>query len=354
MAVRQKKAGGGPAGAGGIAESPYAELERALKEAYEAARSGRQGQQEHEVELPELGDLLVEVYAKQYKQKEYSVFFKVFKRGNRYPLCGVELSLRDEKPPAVHIDCDELMTLASGCARGKGCALSWEEARTALGLTVWAASRLAGLAGIPAKVEKVGLVEARDTWDGGLSVLPCLQVSVNGKSYSVCRWARLFRDPNRGWKVESIYRLIPIGKHAKMIGALAELKEMVKEYVENREREGAKSTYASKYQGEFLRLEEVVLRRPDGTEEVLLVPWLYKLNYIGEGLAVVYVYCPHSCSEGSDSELADAFKKELEEAWGEVVQAVRRYTEEQDPRYAALAYIAAEALRKAWPSAGLA
>ena len=40
-------------------------------------------------------------------------------------------------------------------------------------------------------------------------------------------------------------------------------------------------------------------------------------------------------------------KKELEEALGVVVQEGRRYTEEHDPRYAALAYIVVEALGRA-------
>jgi len=238
--------------------------------------------------------------------------------------------------------------LASKCARGKDCALSWEEMEDALKLAGLAVNVLAGLAGAPAKVEKVGLVEARYTRNGKLSVLPCLQVSVKGKSYSVCEWARLSRNPGEDWGVKDGLMLVPIGEaHAKMIGALAELKEMVEEHLRSRESEGAKRIHAREHLGKFLGLKEVVLRRPDGTEEVLLEPWLYKLNYIGEGLAVVYVYCPYSCSEGSDSELADAFKKELEEVVGKVVQACGRLTGEHDPRYAVFAYIALEALGRA-------
>ena len=348
MAVRQKKAGGGPAGAGGGGGEgrALAVLEGALREAYEAARSSLKEYQERRIELPELGDLLVEVYAKQYKQKEYSVFFKVFKRGNRYPLCEVELFLRDEKPSAVYVDCRELMDLASGCAGGGGCALSWEEMEGALGFAGWAVNRLAGLAGIPAKVEKVSLVEAYNTKDGEVDVFPCLQVSIDDKSYSVCRRACLYRNPKRGWGVDSDIRLVPIGEtHAKMIGMLMELGKMVSEYIRNRESEGAERARAREYRGDFLELEEAALRLPDGTEEVLLEPWLYKLDYLGEDFAALF--CFHDCPESSDSELADALRKELEEAWGEVVQAVRRYTEEQDPRYAALAYIVAEAVKRA-------
>ena len=358
MAVRQREAaGGGVAGGGSAGESPYAELKRALREAYEAARSGRQEQLERRVELPELGGLLVEVYVDTYWSD--AVIFKVLKRGrggggDQSLLCYVKLRFKDKKPYEFEVDCDGLKNLASWCARGKGCALSWDEVETALGLTGWAASRLAELAGIPAKVEGTGLVKAYDVGDGELHVLPCLQVSASGKSYSVCQGLRLSRNTSGSWEVKGGLRLVPIGKHARMAEALAELEKMVKEYVENLEREGAKFTYASKHRGEFLRLDEVVLRRPDGTKEVLLVPWFYKalrepwfhkLNYIGEDFAVVY--CPANRSKISDSELADAVRKELEEAWGEVVRAGRRYTEEQDPRYAALAYIALEALRRA-------
>ena len=53
------------------------------------------------------------------------------------------------------------------------------------------------------------------------------------------------------------------------------------------------------------------------------------------------------CTKSNDSELADALRKELEEAWGVVVQECRRYTEELDPRYAVFAYIVVEALRRA-------
>ena len=349
MAVKQRKAGGGSSAGGG--ESPYTELERALKEVYEAARGLRQGQRgrrkrlERRVEPPELGDLFVKVYTKQYGTGERAAIFKVFKRDYLDPFCSVWLEFEDGEPLLVDVDCEKLEELASRCARGRGCVLSWEEARTALELAVWAASRLAGLAGIPAKMERAGLVEAHDTWDGKPSVLPCLQVSMNGKSYSVCKGVLLFRDPNRGWKVESIYRLVPIGKHAKMVEALMELRKMVEEYVENREREGAKSTRVRKHRGKFLELEKVVLRRRDGTEEVLLKLWLPWLYRIGEGFAVVY--CPDSYMESSDGELAAMIKKELEEALGVVVQAGRRYTEEHDPRYAALAYIAAEAVSRA-------
>jgi len=357
MAVRWREAEGGTgAGAGnapGATESSYAQLERVLREAYEAARSGRQEQQEHEIELPELGGLLVkvymkqyeeeeytEVYMKQYEEEEYTAVLEVLKSG--HPLCKVELSIRNGEPLAVSVDCWELENLASECARGGSCWLSWEEMEDALKLTGWAANVLAELAGIPVKVEGTGLVDA----------LPCLQVSVNGKSYSVCQWAYLSHDPNRGWEVKGDYRLIPIGEaHIKIAEALMELEEMVEKYVENREREGAEYIYAAghtrarEYRGEFLRLKEVVLRRPDGTEEVLLEPQLSWIDYIGEDFTVVY--CPYSCPEGSDSELADALRKELEEVVGVVVQECRRYTEELDPRYAAFAYIVVEALRRA-------
>ena len=352
MAVRQRKrdAGGGVAGGGSAGESPYAELKRALREAYEAARSGRQGQQEHEVELPELGGLLVKVYAKQYEQederKEYAAVLEVFKRGHPDPLCKVELYLRDKKSPAVHIDCDELMTLASRCARDRDCWLSWEEMEDALGLTVWAVNRLAELAGIPAKVEKVGLMEARNTRNDEVNVFPCLQVSASSKSYSVCDRVLLSRSMGGGWMGEGIYRLIPIGEaYVKIAEALMELGEMVWEYIRSREREGAWRIRDIKYWRRFLKLEEVVLRLPDGTEEVLLKPQLPRLEYLGEDFAALF--CFYDCSEDCDSELADALRKELEEAWGVVVQAVRRLTEEHDPQYAALAYIALEALGRA-------
>ena len=126
---------------------------------------------------------------------------------------------------------------------------------------------------------------------------------------------------------------------------MMELGEMMKEYVENLESEGAKSTYASKHRGEFLVLDEVVLRRPDGAEEVLLKPWFLELNYTGEDFAVVK--CPYGCPEGGDSELADAVKKDLEEALGVVVRTVRRYMETGDPRLTTFAYIVVEALGRA-------
>jgi len=356
MAVRWREAGGGP-GTGSAGESPYAELERALREAYEAARSGRQEQLERRVELLKLGGLLVEVYVDTYWSD--AVIFKVLKcgrgcGGDEPPLCSVELKFEDGEPYEFEVDCDGLKNFASGCAGGGGCALSWEEMERALGLAGLAANVLAKLAGAPVNVKGTGLVEAYDTRNGKPRVLPCLQVSVKGESYSVCQGLRLSRNPGGGWRVKGLLRLVPIGKHARVADALMELGEMMKEYVENLEREGAKSTYASKHRGEFLVLDEVVLRRPDGTKEVLLVPWFYKarqeswfhkLNYIGEDFAVVY--CPANRSKISDSELADAVKKDLEEAWGVVVQAVRRYMETGDPRLITFAYITAEAVRRA-------
>jgi len=358
MAVRQREAaGGGVAGGGGAGESLYAKLERALKEAYDAVRSGRQGQQEHEVELPELGGLLVKVYtkqhepkvyAKQYEPKECAAVFEVFKRGHPDPLCKVELYLLNREPSAVYVDCWILRDLASVCARGGGCWLSWEEARAALELAGWAASRLIKLAGIPAKVEKVGLVKAYNTGDGELHVLPCLQVSMNGKSYSVCQWVRLYSDPGGGWEVKSSLRLVPIGEvYAKMVRVLAELRRIVSEYTWNQESEGAERARAREYRGEFLELEEFVLHRPDGTKEVLLELWFPGLYHIGESFAVVDCLFSGKCTKSSDSELADAVKKELEEAWGVVVQAVRRYREEHDPRLTTFAYITLEAVRRA-------
>jgi len=296
----------------------------------------------------ELGGLFAEVYAVQYKQKEYSVFFKVLMRGHPEPLCKVELSLRNEKPLAVYVGCLRLGELASECARGGGCRLSLEEARAALGLAVWAANVLAELAGAPLEVEEVELVEAYDIGTGGPSVLPCLQVSVNGKSYSICRWAYLRRDPGGGWRVKGGLRLVPIGEaHARMVGALVELREMVSEYTWYRESESARYMRVRKRQGEFLELEEIVLHRPDGTEEVLLKPRLYKLYYLGEGFTMLECVFFDKCTKSNDSELADALRKELEEVVGVVVQECKRYTEELDPRYAALAYIAAEAVRRA-------
>jgi len=341
MAVRQRKAGGssGPGAGGG--ESPYTELEGALREVYEAARSGRQGQLERRVELPELGDLLVEVFSVKFFAR-----VEVLKRGNLNPLCEVGLFFGNEKPLIVGVICGELEELASRCARGEGCWLSWEEARDALGLTVWAVNRLAELAGAPAKVEKVGLVEAYDIRNGKPSVFPCLQVSMNGERRLMCQWAYLRRDPNGGWRVDSGLRLVPIGEaHAKMIGALVEIKEMVWKHIENRKGEGAEHIHAREHQGEFLELEEVVLRRPDGAEEVLLKPWFLELNYTGEDFAVVK--CSDSCPESSDSELAAMIKKEVEEAMGEVAQAVRRYMETGDPRLTTFAYIVVEALGRA-------
>ena len=340
---REREAGGGPGAGGAAGESTYAKLERALREAYEAARSGRVLGGPASIGL---GGLFAEVYTKQYGTGEHAAIFKVFKRDYLNLLCSVELKFKDEKPYEFTVDCLRLSVLASECARGEGCGLSWEEMEDALGLTVWAASRLAELAGIPAKVEGAGLVEAYNMWNGKPSVLPCLQVSVKGKSYSVCQGLRLSHNPDRGWRVKGDYRLAPIGEtHAKMVEALAELGEMVWEYVENRKREGAERIDASKYRGKLLELEEVVLRLPDGAEEVLLKPWLPKLEYLGEDFAVVA--CLTSCPEGSDSELADAVKKDLEEALGKVVQAVRRYMETGDPRLITFAYIAAEAVRRA-------
>jgi len=350
MAVRQKKAGGGPAGAGG-GESPYTELEEVLKKVYKAVKRGYAPGKPASIEL---GGLVAKVYAEAYRSgivelEEYRVIFEVRSRGGggeQHPLCRVQLEFEDGELHEFEVGCWELKDLASKCARGGGCALSWEEMEDALGLTVWAANRLAKLAGIPAKVKRASLVEARGTWDGEVNVFPCLQMSIDGKSYSMCREVRLSSDLGGRWWVDSGLRLVPIGEtHAKMVEALMELKEVVPEHARKQESEGAKYIYVRKHRGEFLELEEVVLRRPDGAEEVLLKPRFPRPYYLGEGLAVVE--CFYSCSEGSDSELADAFKKELEEAWGEVVQAVRRYTEEQDPQYAVFAYIALEALRRA-------
>ena len=288
----------------------------------------------------------MKVYTKRREPEEYATILEVFKRGYPDPLCEVELSFSNGEPSAVYLSCLRLGELASECAGGGGCALSWEEMERALELAGWAANVLAGLAGIPAKAEKVGLVEARFTWDGELYVLPCLQVSIDSESYLMCRWAYLRRDPGGGWEVTGGFRLVPIGEaHIKIAEALAELKEMVEEYVENREREGAERARDSKYRGKLLELEEVVLRLPDGTEEVLLEPVLSELYYIGEDFNAVD--CFKGCPEGGDSELADAVKKDLEEAWGVVVRAVRRYMETGDPRYAAFAYITVEALERA-------
>ena len=347
MAVRQRKAGGGSGGAGGGEGRALAVLEGVLREVYDAAKGLRQGQLERRVELPELGDLFVKVYAVRYEQEWGVAVFMVFKRNYKDPLCEVELYLNNGEPSAVYVSSGMLEFFASRCARGEDCALSWEEARTALELTVWAANRLAELAGIPAKVEGAGLVEAYSIWNGKPHVFPCLQVSVDGKSYLVCGQVHLLcRDTDRGWEVKGYPRLVSIGEvYAKMVRVLAELWKMVEEYVKNRKRKGAKSTRTREHRGEFLELEEVVLRRRDGTEEVLLKPQLYSLDYIREGFAVVK--CSYSYMESSDSELAAMIKKEVEEAWREVVQAVRRYMETGDPRLTTFAYIAAEAVRRA-------
>jgi len=352
MAVRWREAGGGtgPGGAGnapGATESPYAKLERALREVYEAARVSRAPVEPASVEL---GGLVARVYTKIYSYWSYSyaVIFEVYSRGDggdQPPLCYVRLEFKHEEPYAFEVDCLRLSDLASRCARGEGCVLSWEEARTALRLAVWAVSRLAGLAGVSVKVEGAGLVEARDTLDGGPRVFPCLQVSASGKSYSVCERAHLSRDSGGRWSAESIYRLVPIGKHARMAVALAELGRMVSEYTWNQESKGAERIHAGKHQGEFLELKEFVLRRPDGTEEVLLEPWLPGLYHIGEGLAVVF--CPDSYMESSDSDLADAVRKELDEIVEVVVRACRHYRETGDPRLTTFAYITVEALRRA-------
>ena len=363
MAVRQREAGGGPAGAGGV-ESTYAELERALREAYDVAK-GKGGRAPSKPASIELGGLLVKVYAESHLLD--ILVFEARGRGDgvgQLPLCRVQLRFKDGEPYKFEVYYWELEELASKCARGEGCRLSWEEMENVLRLTSWAVNRLAELAGIPAKVEKVGLVKARFTRNGGPSVLPCLQVSVDGKRRSVCEWAYFRRNPSGSWGVKGIYRLVSIGRHVKMADALMELGEMVEEHIRRREREGAWRIRALgywgetlglkeiEYQGDFLELEKVVLRLPDGAEEVLLEPVLYKLIYLGEDFAVVK--CPPRYSRSNDDKLADALRKELEEAWGVVVRAVRRYTEEHDPRYAVLAYIVVEALRKAWPSAGLA
>jgi len=356
MAVRQRKAAGGSSGAGGTgaAESPYTELERALKETYEAAKGGRTPSKLASIGL---GGLTARVYAEAYRSdivelEERRVIFEVRSRGDggdELPLCSVWLKFKYGEPYKFDVDCGILGSLASRCARGEGCELSWEEARTALGLAVWAASRLAELAGIPAKVERTGLVEAYDIGDGELHVLPCLQVSMNGKGYSMCQGLHLSRNTSGSWRVEGGFRLVPIGEaHIKIAEALMELEEMVKEHIWNRENEGAERIHIREHRGEFLGLEEVVLRRPDGAEEVLLKPVLPRLYYLGEGLAVVECsFFFDACMKSGDSELADTIKKELEEGMGKVVQAVRRYMETGDPRYTALAYIVAEALRKA-------
>ena len=340
MAVRQRKAGEGRA---------LAALESVLREAYEAARSGRQGQQEHEVELPERGNLLVKVYAEPLLWSN-AVIFEVRNRGDdgkQPPLCYVWLEFEGGKPYKFDMDCEKLGDLASRCARGGGCALSWEEMENVLGLTVWAVNRLAELAGIPVKVERTSLVKAYNIKTGEMRAFPCLQVSVDGESYSVYKWARLYRNPDGSWGVEHHDpRLVLIGKRIKMMAvALAELKEMVEQYIRNREREGAERARASKHWGEFLGLEEVVLRRRDGTEEVLLVPWFYELDYLGEDFAVVE--CPPRYSKSNDDKLADAIRKEVEKVMEEVVRAVRRYMETGDPRLTTFAYIVVEALRKA-------
>jgi len=345
MTVRWREAGGGP-GTGSTGESTYAKLERALREAYEAARGLRQGQQERRVELPELGDFIVKVYAKQREPEEYATILEVFKRGYPDPLCEAELSLHNGEPSAVDVDCGELEELASRCARGEGCRLSWEEARTALGLAGLAANVLAGLAGAPVKVEGTGLVEAYDIRDGEVYAFPCLQVSASGERRSMCKRVRLYRNPNRSWGVDGGLRLIPIGEaHARMAVALVELMEMVKEHIWNRKGEGAERTRARRYWGDFLKLEKIALHLLDGTEEVLLEPLFSELNYIGEDFAMVK--CSYGCPKSGDGELAAMIKKELEEALGVVVRAVRRYMETGDPRYAALAYITVEALERA-------
>ena len=348
MAVRQREReaeGGSGAGVGntpGAAESPYAQLERALREAYEAVRSGLEGDRKLIIKLPELRGLYAWVYLGKILSSVY-----VHKSGFYASLCEVKLSfhLGNGEPCELEINCERLKSLASGCAGGESCELSWEEMEGALRLTGWAVNRLAELAGIPAKVEKVGLVEAYDIRNGKPSVFPCLQVSMNGERRLMCQWAYLRRDPNGGWRVDSGLRLVPIGEaHAKMIGALVEIKEMVWKHIENRKGEGAEHIHAREHQGEFLELDEVALRLPDGAEEVLLRPRLFWLDYLGEDFAVVF--CPANRSKISDGELADAVRKELEEALGKVVQAVRRYTETGVPRYAALAYIALEALKR--------
>jgi len=355
MAVRQREReaeGGSGAGVGntpGAAESPYAQLERALREAYEAVRSGLEGDRKLIIKLPELRGLYAWVYLGKILSSVY-----VHKSGFYASLCEVKLSfhLGNGEPCELEINCERLKSLASGCAGGESCELSWEEMEGALRLTGWAVNRLAELAGIPAKVEKVGLVEAYGIGSVGPSVLPCLQMSIDGKRRSMCGEVHLSRYPDRSWKVWGSLRLVPIGEaHIKMVEALAELEKMVEEYKRNREREGAeriyvaKRTHARKHWGDFLGLEEVVLRLPDGAEEVLLKPWFFELSLVGEDFAVVA--CPASCPESSDSELADTIKKDVEEALGVVVQTVRRYTEEHDPQFAAFAYIVVEALGRA-------
>jgi len=357
MAVRQREAGGG-SGGGSAGESPYAKLERVLREAYDAAKSSRQEQQgrrkrqKRMIELPELGGLLVKVSMGQrflgfLFSGFFSVYLEVFKRGHRYPLCEVQLPLDTYAPHMIKVVCDELMWRVSSCINGEGCVLSWEEARAALGLTGWAVNMLAKLAGAPVKVEGVGLVETYNTKDGKLYVFPCLQVSVGSERRSVCQGALLQGNLKGGWGITGIFELVPIGEaHIKIARMLVELKKMVEEYTWNREREGAKSTRAHKHRGEFLELEEVVLRRRDGAEEVLLEPWFLELEYIGEGLAVVDCLFSDICTKSSD-ELADAIRKELEEVVGKVVRAGRRHTEEHDPRFTTFAYIVVEALREA-------
>jgi len=346
MAVRQREGRKGKEKGAGGGESPYAKLERALRGVYDVARGVHQEQQERMIELPELGGLLVKVYAVQYEQKWGAAVFKVFKRGYLDPLCEVRFEFENGEPYAVYVSCGILEVFASRCARGEGCVLSWEEARAALRLAGWAASRLAKLAGIPAKVEREGLVEAYDTRDGGPHVFPCLQVSMNGKSYLVCGWARLSRDPNEGWRVEGDLRLVPIGEaHIKITKALMELEEMVLKYIRNRKGKGTKHIHVREYRGDFLELEKITLRRRDGAEEVLLEPRFSWLYHIGEGFTAVK--CSTGCPESSDSELAAIIKKKLDEVMGKVVQACRHYMDMGDPRYAVFAYITVEALRRA-------
>jgi len=343
MAVRQRGAGS-TAGAGGTGDfyrNLYVSFEEALRKAYEAARINQRDCQLS----AKLGNLNVEVCA-----EHHAVIFRVFERGHFTPLCRVELYFSSGEPVRVVVDCEKLEELASGCARGGGCALSWEEMERALELAGWAANVLAGLAGIPLEVEEVELLEARDTGSGGPRVLPCLQVSAGGGSYSVCKFVDFRHDPGKGWLLDRSYRLFPIDENlVKLLWWLAGLKRMVNEFITEQERGGVRFRFKETLvlNGNIMGLSTVVLRFPNGRKDVFLVPQPGYLHYLGEGFAAVLCLDADVCMKSGDYELADTLRRDAEEVVREVVLASRHYRETEDPRFTTFAYIVVEALSRA-------
>ena len=345
MSARQRD-GGGPASpsgsaAGIISERLLGKLGRALKRTYEMMRSYR---------LPDmvavkLGRLAVEIF-----EELGGVVFVVLERGNRDSLCVVKLAPESygREPYFILVNCEGLKNYASDCARGEGCALSWEEMGAALWLAKWAANTLAELAKIPFKVEAAGFARAYSVEYGKSYVLPYFRVSPGGREYAVHVWASLVRGHGESWQADGDLRLIRIDRDlARALRVIMELKEEVERCLSKLVWENySKKDSSDVYRGEYLKLYKVSLSHPHGAEVILLEPALplpARFEYIGEDFAVVNRGFPLKSNE----ELSAELEKDIREVAGAILRVFKHLKEADDSRYVVFGYLLSEALKKA-------